>query len=68
VATPSGKAGSPAQAGSDWGGMIRDAMLGTGRRQGMIETMAKSVVRTAGSKVGQQIVRGILGGIFGGKR
>jgi len=68
VATPAGKAGAPAQAGSDWGGMIRDAMLGTGRRQGMIETMAKSVVRTAGSKVGQQIVRGILGGIFGGKR
>ena len=68
VAAPSGKAGTPAQAGSDWGGMIRDAMLGTGRRQGMIETMAKSVVRTAGSKVGQQIVRGILGGIFGGKR
>ncbi|WP_250633317.1 helicase HerA-like domain-containing protein [Pinirhizobacter soli] len=68
VAAPSGKAGAPAQGGSDWGGMIRDAMLGTGRRQGMIETMAKSVVRTAGSKVGQQIVRGILGGIFGGKR
>lgn len=68
VTAPSGKAGAPAQAGSDWGGMIRDAMLGTGRRQGMIETMAKSVVRTAGSKVGQQIVRGILGGIFGGKR
>jgi len=68
VATPAGKVGAPAQAGSDWGGMIRDAMLGTGRRQGMIETMAKSVVRTAGSKVGQQIVRGILGGIFGGKR
>jgi len=68
VAAPSGKAGTPAQGGSDWGGMIRDAMLGTGRRQGMIETMAKSVVRTAGSKVGQQIVRGILGGIFGGKR
>jgi DNA helicase HerA-like ATPase len=68
VAAPSGKPGAPAQAGSDWGGMIRDAMLGTGRRQGMIETMAKSVVRTAGSKVGQQIVRGILGGIFGGKR
>jgi DNA helicase HerA-like ATPase len=68
VVAPSGKAGAPAPAGSDWGGMIRDAMLGTGRRQGMIETMAKSVVRTAGSKVGQQIVRGILGGIFGGKR
>jgi DNA helicase HerA-like ATPase len=60
---------SPAQpAGTDWGGAVRDALLGTGRRQGMIETMAKSVTRTVGSKVGQQIVRGILGSIFGGKR
>jgi hypothetical protein len=34
----------------------------------MIETMAKSMVRTAGSRAGQQIVRGILGSIFGGRR
>ncbi|QWT21132.1 DUF853 domain-containing protein [Bacillus sp. NP157] len=54
--------------GSGWGNTVRDAVLGTSRRQGMLETMAKSMVRTAGSRAGQQIVRGILGSIFGGKR
>jgi hypothetical protein len=34
----------------------------------MVETMAKSMVRAAGTRAGQQIVRGILGSIFGGKR
>jgi hypothetical protein len=34
----------------------------------MIETMAKQTTRTVGTKLGNQIVRGILGGIFGGKR
>ncbi|APG05126.1 ATP-binding protein [Luteibacter rhizovicinus DSM 16549] len=57
---------APADAG--WSGAVRDAVFGTRRRQGMIETMAKSMVRTAGSRAGQQIVRGILGSIFGGKR
>ncbi|MGA7436645.1 MAG: helicase HerA-like domain-containing protein [Luteibacter sp.] len=54
--------------GNGWGGAVRDAVFGTKRRQGMLETMAKSMVRTAGSRAGQQIVRGILGSIFGGKR
>ncbi|NID14145.1 helicase HerA-like domain-containing protein [Luteibacter yeojuensis] len=56
------------EGGSDWGSAVRDAVFGTKRRQGMLETMAKSMVRTAGSRAGQQIVRGILGGIFGGRR
>ncbi|KAF1709962.1 ATP-binding protein [Pseudoxanthomonas kalamensis DSM 18571] len=47
---------------------IKDAVFGTKRRQGMLETMAKQTSRTVGSKLGNQIVRGILGGIFGGKR
>jgi DNA helicase HerA-like ATPase len=62
-----GKADDPA-ADAGWSGAVRDAVFGTSRRQGMIETMAKSMVRTAGSRAGQQIVRGILGSIFGGKR
>ena len=61
-----------APAGTDenagWGGGIRDALLGNGRRQGMIEAMAKSASRTVGTRIGQQIVRGVLGSIFGGKR
>jgi len=51
-----------------WGGAVHDALFGTKRRQGMIETMGKQMVRTAGSQLGRQILRGVLGGIFGGKR
>ncbi|MBS0225479.1 MAG: DUF853 family protein [Proteobacteria bacterium] len=47
---------------------VKDAVFGTNRRQGMIETMAKQTVRTMGAQVGRQILRGVLGGIFGGKR
>jgi len=52
--------------GSEWGQAVKDAVFGTKRRQGLLETMAKQTTRTVGSKLGQQIVRGILGGIFGG--
>ena len=51
-----------------FGQSIKDAIFGTKRRQGMIETMAKQTTRTVGTKLGNQIVRGILGSIFGGKR
>jgi len=51
-----------------FGGAVKDAVFGTKRRQGMIETMAKQTTRTIGAKLGNQIVRGILGSIFGGKR
>jgi DNA helicase HerA-like ATPase len=51
-----------------WSGAVHDALFGTKRRQGMIETMGKQMVRTAGSQLGRQILRGVLGGIFGGKR
>ena len=64
-------ASAPAEndaAGSGFGGAVRDALLGTKRRQGMVETMGKQVVRTMGSQIGRQILRGVLGGIFGGKR
>lgn len=51
-----------------FGQSIKDAIFGTKRRQGMIETMAKQTTRTVGTRLGNQIVRGLLGGIFGGKR
>src|SRR5690606_35751106 len=50
-----------------FGQAVKDAVFGTKRRQGMIETMAKQTTRTIGTKLGNQIVRGLLGGIFGGK-
>ncbi|MGO4777316.1 helicase HerA-like domain-containing protein, partial [Lysobacter sp. 2RAB21] len=51
-----------------FGQAVKDAVFGTKRRQGMVETMAKQTARTVGSQVGRQILRGLLGGIFGGKR
>lgn len=38
------------------------------RRQGVGEAMIKSAARTIGSQLGRQIIRGILGSIFGGRR
>ena len=54
-------------------GGINDVLFGkTGPRggihDGLAQTMVKSAVRTIGSSVGRQIIRGGLGGIFGGRR
>jgi DNA helicase HerA-like ATPase len=67
------QAGAPpvVTAGAATGGFgqsVKDAMFGTSRRQGMVESMAKQAARTVGSQVGRQILRGVLGGIFGGRR
>ncbi|UGB39251.1 helicase HerA-like domain-containing protein [Frateuria soli] len=59
---------SPKPEGGAWNGAVHDALFGTSRRQGMIETMGKQVARTMGSQIGRQILRGVLGGIFGGRR
>ena len=49
------------------GDMLHDWLWGTGRRQGMVEAMAKQAARTVGSQLGRQILRGVLGGITGGR-
>ena len=49
-------------------GMLGNLLWGTGRRQGLVETMAKQMARTTGSQIGRQIFRGLLGGILGGSR
>ncbi len=67
AATPPGTVTSAGN-GSAWGGAVHDALFGTKRRQGMVETMGKQVVRTIGSQLGRQIMRGVLGGLFGGRR
>ena len=51
-----------------FGDAVKDAVFGTKKRQGMVETMAKQTARTVGSQIGRQILRGVLGGLFGGKR
>ena len=67
-ATVVANAPAPKAEGDAWSGAVHDALFGTKRRQGMIETMGKQVVRTMGSQLGRQILRGVLGGIFGGRR
>nr|WP_306673677.1 helicase HerA-like domain-containing protein [Tahibacter caeni] len=62
------KAGKSADDGNGWGDMIKGALFGTGRRQGVIEATAKSAMRSVGNQLGRQILRGVLGSIMGGKR
>ena len=64
------KSGPAAQdgAGSGFGQAVKDVLLGTQRRQGLLETMAKQTTRTVSSQIGRQIVRGLLGGLFGGSK
>jgi len=38
--------------GGGWTGGLRDAVLGTSRRQGMLEAAAKSMIRAAGTRAG----------------
>ncbi|WP_168708778.1 helicase HerA-like domain-containing protein, partial [Pseudofulvimonas gallinarii] len=47
---------------------MKEWMFGTKRRQGALEAMTKSTMRTVGTKLGNQILRGVLGGIAGGRR
>ena len=61
------------QAETTGGGALSSILLGStgprgGRREGLVEAMAKSAVRTIGSSVGREIIRGVLGSMFGGRR
>jgi DNA helicase HerA-like ATPase len=50
------------------GDMLTNIFLGDGRRQGLVESMAKSVVRSAssqiGTRIGRSVVRGVLGSLL----
>ena len=65
--SPSPPAPVPGKEPAESGGISQkmgEWLWGTKRRQGMVETMAKQTARTMGSKLGNQILRGVLGGIF----
>jgi len=66
--TPAGSTPTaPAADGSSGaGGWLKDILFGSGRRQGAIEAVAKSTLRTMGNQVGREILRGVLGSISGG--
>ena len=50
------------------GGSAFDWLTGSSRRQGVGEAMVKSAARTIGTQLGRQILRGVLGSIFGGRK
>jgi uncharacterized protein len=64
VATTPAAKDAPA-AGGKQNDVLHDWLWGTGRRQGMVEAMAKQAARTMGGQLGRQILRGVLGGITG---
>ena len=59
-----GKSGAAATQGSGWGKAVSDAVFGSGRREGMLEALAKSAARNAGGQLGRSILRGVLGSIL----
>jgi DNA helicase HerA-like ATPase len=70
--TPAGTGPAGAEAGGGGvGGALGEILMGsTGPRgahhPGLVEALAKSMVRTVGSQIGRELVRGVLGGLLGG--
>lgn len=72
AASPLGGAAGQTESGGIMGG-LNDMLFGStgprgARHDGLAQSMAKSAVRTMGSAVGREIIRGVLGSIFGAKR
>ncbi len=72
---PTGPA-APAPGAESGGGVmggLKDAIFGStgprgGRHEGLAEKAAASAVRSIGSAVGREIIRGVLGSLLGGSR
>ncbi|MDB5930195.1 MAG: putative protein of unknown function hydrolase [Polaromonas sp.] len=69
---PNGGAAGQAETGGFLGG-LNDVLFGTtgprgAKHDGLAQSMAKSAVRTMGSTVGREIIRGVLGSLFGGRK
>ena len=72
AAAPGGGAVGKTESGGIMGG-LNDMLFGTtgprgAKHDGLAQSMAKSAVRTMGSSVGREIIRGVLGSLFGGKK
>ncbi|MCC7059431.1 MAG: DUF853 family protein, partial [Burkholderiaceae bacterium] len=71
TSTASDAAGQAARSGGI-GGILQDALgglvTGSGRKDSAVEAMTKSAARSIGSSIGREIVRGVLGTLFGGSR
>lgn len=66
LAAPEGASAGEAGPETPARSAFSDALWGNGRRQGVVEAMARSAARSVGSQLGRQILRGLLGSIFGG--
>ena len=71
AAASKGAPGAVADNGGGLMGGLNDVLFGStgprgGKRDGLAQTMAKSAVRTMGTSLGKEILRGVLGSIFGG--
>jgi DNA helicase HerA-like ATPase len=67
------RAGSTAAGGGGALGGLGDVLFGStgprgGKREGLVEKAASSAVRSIGSAVGREIIRGVLGSLLGGRR
>ncbi len=72
TSAPNGGAAGQTASGGIMGG-LNDMLFGStgprgGKHEGLAQSMAKSAVRTMGSSVGREIIRGVLGSLFGGKK
>ncbi len=61
------------QPGTGMLGAVSDLLFGSsgprgGQRDGIAQMVVKSAVRTAGSAIGREIVRGVLGSLLGGSK
>ncbi len=67
-ATPVAASAAPARAVKappSSGDLLTNIFLGDGRRQGLVESVAKSVLRGAGSQMGTRIGRSVVRGVLG---
>ena len=66
-------ASAPASTGGGLMGGLSDILFGPtgprgGRREGVVDAMAKSAARSVGSSLARELTRGVLGSLLGGKR
>ena len=72
TAPPPPAAGAPSAQGGGWTDSIKDSLggliSGSGRKDSIVEAVAKSAARTVGSTIGRELVRGVLGSLLGGRK
>jgi len=64
---------APAESGGGLMGGLGDILFGStgprgGRREGVVDAMAKSAARTVGSSIARELARGVLGSLLGGAK